>query len=80
MAVTELKLVNSREHDLVIRDLEGGSVKELEAVCRKRLTAWQSCTSGAEQSCEPSEKIAAAWPMLSDCHVVPAAPSEISWP
>ena len=38
VAVAELKLVDAREHDLVIRDLQGGSVKELEAACRKRLT------------------------------------------
>lgn len=37
VAVAELKVVDSREHDLVIRDLQGGSVKELEVVCRKRL-------------------------------------------
>ena len=37
VAVAELKLVDAREHDLVIRDLQGGSVKELEAACRKRL-------------------------------------------
>ena len=37
VAVAELKTVESREHDLVIRDLQGGSVKELEVVCRKRL-------------------------------------------
>ena len=37
VAVAELKLVDSREHDLAIQDLQGGSVKELEALCRKRL-------------------------------------------
>ena len=37
-------------------------------------TAWQPSTSGTEQSCKPSEKINAVWPMLSDCHVVPGAP------
>ena len=37
VAVAELKLVDAREHDLVIRDPQGGSVKELEAACRKRL-------------------------------------------
>ena len=37
MAVAELKLVDSREHDCVIRVMKVGSVKELEAVCRKRL-------------------------------------------
>ena len=36
VAIAELKIVDSREHDLVIRD-HIGSVKELEAVCRKRL-------------------------------------------
>ena len=37
VAIAELRIVDAREHDLVIRDLEGGSVKELEAACRKRL-------------------------------------------
>ena len=37
MAVAELKLVDSREYDLVIRDVQGSSVKELESACRKRL-------------------------------------------
>ena len=37
VAIAELKIVDSREHELVIRDLQGKSVKELEAACRKRL-------------------------------------------
>ena len=37
VAIGELKIVDEREHDLVIRDMQGGSVKELEAVCRKCL-------------------------------------------
>ena len=36
MAIAELKIVDSREHDLVIRD-QSASVKDLEAVCRRRL-------------------------------------------
>ena len=36
IAIAELKIVDSQEHDLVICD-HVGSVKELEAVCRKRL-------------------------------------------
>ena len=39
MVVAELKLVDSREHDLVIREVQGGSVKEMEAVCRKKALA-----------------------------------------
>ena len=35
MDVAELKLVDSREYDLVIRDMQGSSVKELEAACKK---------------------------------------------
>jgi len=37
VTIAELKIVNSREHDLVICD-HVGSLKELEAVCRKRLS------------------------------------------
>ena len=37
MAVAELKLVDSREYDLVIHNVQGSSVKELEAVCKKLL-------------------------------------------
>ena len=37
VAIAELKIVDAGEHDLVIRDLQGKSVKELEAACRKRL-------------------------------------------
>ena len=36
MAIAELKIVDHREHDLVICD-HAGSVKELEATCRTRL-------------------------------------------
>ena len=36
IAIAQLKIVDSQEHDLVICD-HVGSVKELEAVCRKRL-------------------------------------------
>ena len=36
VATAELKIVDSREHDLVVCD-QLGSVKEHEAVCRKRL-------------------------------------------
>jgi len=34
--IAELKIVDHREHDCVIRD-HAGSVKELEATCKKRL-------------------------------------------
>ena len=37
IAIAEMKIVYAREHDLVIRDLQVKSVKELEAACRKRL-------------------------------------------
>ena len=37
VVVAKLKLVDSREYDLVIHDMQGGSVKELEVVCKKRL-------------------------------------------
>ena len=36
VAIAELKIVDHREHDRVIRD-HAGSVKELEAICRTRL-------------------------------------------
>ena len=37
VAVAELELVYPRKYDLVIRNVQGSSVKELEAVCKKRL-------------------------------------------
>ena len=37
VAVAELKIVDEREHDLVICDMRSSSVKELVAACRKRL-------------------------------------------
>ena len=37
VAIAELKIVESREHNLVICDLPGESVKELEAICRRHL-------------------------------------------
>ena len=37
MAIAELKKVDSRELDLVLRDQEVNSVQDLEVVCRKRL-------------------------------------------
>ena len=37
VAVAELKLIDSREYDIMLRDLQGGSVKELEAMCRRCL-------------------------------------------
>ena len=37
MAIAELKKVDSRELDLVLRDQEVKSVQDLEVVCRKRL-------------------------------------------
>ena len=37
MAIAELKKVDSRELDLVLRDQEVKSVRDLEVVCRKRL-------------------------------------------
>ena len=37
VAVAELKIVDEREHELVICDMRSSSVKELEAACRKRL-------------------------------------------
>lgn len=33
----QLKIVDSRDHDLVVRDQQGNSVKELENACRHRL-------------------------------------------
>ena len=36
VAIAELKIVDSREHDLIIRD-QSTSVKDLEAVCSRRL-------------------------------------------
>ena len=38
-AIAELKIVDHREHDLVIRD-HAGSAKELEATCRRRLRSY----------------------------------------
>ena len=37
VAIAELKKVDSRELDLVLRDQEVKSVRDLEVVCRKRL-------------------------------------------
>ena len=37
MVIAELKKVDSRELDLVLRDQEVKSVRDLEVVCRKRL-------------------------------------------
>lgn len=37
VAIAELKIVDGAEHDLVVRDQQGTSVKELEVVCRRRL-------------------------------------------
>ena len=37
MAIAELKKVASRELDLVLRDQEVQSVRDLEVACRKRL-------------------------------------------
>ena len=37
MAIAELKKVDSRELDLILRDQEVKSVRDLEVVCRKRL-------------------------------------------
>ena len=39
VAIAELKIVDHREHDRVIRD-HAGSVKELEATCRRRLRSY----------------------------------------
>ena len=39
VAIAELKIVDHREHDHVIRD-HAGSVKELEAACRRRLRSY----------------------------------------
>ncbi|XP_067047209.1 uncharacterized protein [Acropora muricata] len=39
VAIAELKIVDHREHDRVIRD-HAGSVKELEAICRRRLRSY----------------------------------------
>ena len=37
MAIVELKKVDARDLDLMIRNYQGSSVRELEAVCLKRL-------------------------------------------
>ena len=37
MAIAELKKVDPRELELVLRDQEATSVRDLEVVCRKRL-------------------------------------------
>ena len=39
VVIAELKIVDHREHDRVIRD-HAGSVKELEATCRRRLRSY----------------------------------------
>ena len=39
VAIAELKIVDNREHNRVIRD-HAGSVKELEATCRRRLRSY----------------------------------------
>ena len=39
VAIAELKIVDHREHDRVIRD-HAGSVKELEVTCRRRLRSY----------------------------------------
>ena len=40
VAIAELKIVDAREHELVIRD-HSGSVQQLEQACRKRLRRYQ---------------------------------------
>ena len=45
VAIAELKRVDSRELDIVLRDQEVGSVLDLEAVCRKRLRRYISVMS-----------------------------------
>ena len=37
VAIAELRILDTREHDLVVSDWGSGSVKELEAACRRRL-------------------------------------------
>ena len=37
IAIAELKIVDSREHNFVVRDHQGSSVKQLETACRRRL-------------------------------------------
>ena len=57
VAVAELRIVDTREHNLVIRDLEGGSVRELEAACRKRLRriiSMSSFSSSSSSTCSCS--------------------------
>jgi len=39
VAIAELKIVDHQEHDRVIRD-HAGSVKKLEATCRRRLRGY----------------------------------------
>lgn len=46
IGITKLKTVNPWEHDLVLHNLQGGSIKELETICRKWLPknlVWLTC-------------------------------------